>query len=187
MRRRALLAAQRAAPLAALLPLLLAGCLSIPVATIWKLRDFGPEQLFALDPTALRAALLVDPRVTMQGGRIDIDIEPPDKAPKRSYAILLQQPQRDDPRLPRAPAGRVWQVFAMSPQSVAEFQKLKQEFKAIPKGTAVNVRVGFDEGSVPAALRREFPVRLDLLLDPADGYFTMIKDTTIDLDQVGKS
>jgi hypothetical protein len=173
--------------LALLLPLLVAGCLSIPVSTMWKLRNFGPEQLFALDPTELRAALLVDPRVTMKGGRIDIVVQPPDNAPKRSYAILLQQPQRADPRLPPAPAGRVWQVFAMSPQSVAEFQKLKQDFKTIPKGTTVTVSVGFDEGSVPDALRREFPVRLDLVLDPAEGYFTMIKDTTIDLDRPTKS
>lgn len=178
MTRRALLAAAAAG--------LLAGCLSIPVSTIWKLRNFGPEQLFALDPTELRAALLVDPRVTMKGGRIDIAIEPPGGAPKRSYAILLQQPQRDDPRLPRAPAGRTWQVFALSPASVAEFAKLKQEFKAIPKGTTVTVSVGFDEREVPPELRRDFPVRLDLLLDPADGYFTMIKDTTIDLDRDGK-
>lgn len=178
MTRRALLAAAAAG--------LLAGCLSIPVSTIWKLRNFGPEQLFALDPTELRAALLVDPRVTMKGGRIDIAIEPPGGAPKRGYAILLQQPQRDDPRLPRAPAGRTWQVFALSPASVAEFAKLKQEFKAIPKGTTVSVSVGFDEREVPPELRRDFPVRLDLLLDPADGYFTMIKDTTIDLDRDDK-
>ena len=62
MKRRALLGLAALAALTAGA----AGCTSVPVSTMWRLRNFGAEELFALDPTHLRAAARVDARATMK-------------------------------------------------------------------------------------------------------------------------
>ena len=58
----------------------------------------------------------------------------------------------------------------------------------MPKGSSGKVTVAAaDDGSVPPDLMRAFPLRLDVLLDPAEGYFTLISETTLDLTQSRKS
>jgi hypothetical protein len=176
MRRRALLA----------LVALTAGCTSVPIATLWRLRNFGPDQLFALDPTELRAAARVDSRATMRNVTISVDVEPNDGATRRAYVIPLEQPA-SDARLERAPADRRWYAFALSPEGLAEYQRIRREYGSLPKGSRGTVRIAAkDDGSVPPALMRAFPLRVDLLLDPAEGYFTLISETTLDLTQSGK-
>jgi hypothetical protein len=163
--------------------LLIAGCTTVPLSTIWKLRSFGPEQLVALNPKELRAAARVDSRVTMSGVMIVVEVEPAAGAPKRRYELKLDAPQREDPRLERAPAGRRWFVFALSPQGVEEFERIKREYASIPKGSRGTVSVSAEEGFVPPELQKKFPVRTDLLLEPADGYFTLIRETDLDLTE----
>ena len=68
MKRRALLA----------LAALVAGCTSVPLSTMWRLRNFGPDQLLALEPTELRAAARVDRRAVMKNTTIVLEIRPAD-------------------------------------------------------------------------------------------------------------
>lgn len=177
MKRRALLAVAIA----------LAGCTSIPVSTLWRLRNFGPEQLLALDPTLLRAAARVDARAAMKNVTIAIDVEPPDGSARRSYVLPLEQPV-PDPRLERAPADRRWFAFALSKQGLAEYERIKREYASLPKGGRGTIGVSAsDAGALPADLMRAFPLRVDVLLDPAEGYFTLINETKLDLTQAQKA
>lgn len=180
MKRRAVVALGALAAVAA-------GCTSVPLSTMWRLRNFGAEQLFALDPTELRAAARVDSRATMRNVTISVDVEPPDGTVRRTYVIPLEQPTADA-RLERAPADRRWYAFALSPKGLAEYQRIKREYGSLPKGSSAIVRIAAaDDGSVPPALMRAFPLRVDVLLDPAEGYFTMISETTLDLTKSGKN
>lgn len=173
MRRRALLLASVAA----------AGCTSIPVRTLWRLRNFGPEQLFALDPAHLRAAARVDSRATMKNVTIRIDIEPPDALARRSYTLPLEQPVRD-PRLDPAPADRRWYAFALSSDGLAEYQRIKREYASVARGSRGTVTVSAsDDGTIAPELRRRFPLRVDILLDPTEGYFTLISEMHVDLSR----
>jgi hypothetical protein len=176
VRRRAVLAAA----------VLAAGCSSIPLATLWRLRSFGPEQLFALDPTQLRAAARVDARATMRSVTIGLDIEPADGSARRAYLIPLEQPAAD-PRLEPAPPGRRWYAFALSPEGLAEYRRIQREYAAVPKGSRGTVKISAtDDGTVPADLKRAFPLRVDVLLDPAEGWITLISETKLDLSQSRK-
>jgi hypothetical protein len=179
MRRRGFVAAAGAAALAA--------CAAVPLPTLWRLRSFGPEQLFALDPTQLRAAARVDARARMTNVTITLDVEPTDGAPRRTYRIPLEQPT-SDPRLERAPADRRWYAFALSPQGIAEHQRIKREYAAVAKGSRATLKIAAaEDGTVPPDLKRAFPLRLDVLLDPAEGYFTLIRETRLDLSQRPKT
>lgn len=162
------------------------GCTSVPLTTMWRLRNFGAEQLFALDPAHLRAAARVDARATMKNVTINLEVRPADGAPPRSYVIPLEQPV-SDPRLERAPADRRWFAFALSPQGLAEYLRIKREYASIPKGSQGIVKIASsDDGAVPAELTRAFPLRVDVLLEPAEGYFTLIRETRLDLSQQQK-
>jgi hypothetical protein len=166
---------------------LAAGCTSVPLTTMWRLRSFGVEQLFALDPTQLRAAARVDSRARMRNVTIGVDVEPADRSTPRSYVIPLDQPAAD-PRLEPAPPGRRWYAFALSAQGLGEYTRIKQNYASVPKGSRGKVTIAAaDDGSVPPDLMRAFPLRLDVLLDPAEGYFTLISETTLDLTQSRKS
>lgn len=165
---------------------LLAGCASVPLSTVWRLRSFGAEQLFALDPTQLRAAARVDARASMKNVTIGLEVKPADGSPSRTYLIPLEQPVHD-PRLERAPADRRWFAFALSPKGLTEYQRIKREYASIPKGSHGTVKIAAsDDGAVPAELKRAFPLRVDVLLDPAEGYFTLISETRLDLSQAQK-
>jgi hypothetical protein len=174
MKRRALLALAVAT--------VAAGCTSVPVSTLWRLRSFGPDQLFALDPKDLRAAARVDSRATIQRVTLTLDIEPPDGAARRTYRLPLDQPA-SDPRLEPPPPDRRWFAFALSSQGLAEYQRIKREYAAIPKGSKGTLRISSEEGSVPPVQARAFPARLDVLFDPREGYFTLIRETRLDLSR----
>jgi hypothetical protein len=169
------------------LTLLAAGCTSIPVSTLWRLRNFGPEQLFALDPMQLRAAARVDSRALMKNVTIAIDVQSADGSTRRAYVLPLEQPVQD-PRLERAPVDRRWFAFALSKPGLAEYERIKREYASLPKGGRSTIRVSAsDAGTVPAELMRAFPLRVDVLLDPAEGYFTLINETKLDLTQAQKT
>lgn len=176
MKRRALLA----------VALLLAGCSSVPLSTMWRMRSFDADQLFALDPTELRVAARVDERAVMRNATLSLDIDPADKSGRRAYVIPLEQPV-SDPRLERAPADRRWFAFALSKQGLAEYQRIKQEYRSIPKGSRSTLKISAsDDGTIPPDLKRDFPLRVDVLLTPAEGYFTLIRETRLDLSQQRK-
>jgi hypothetical protein len=176
VRRRALLA----------LALLAAGCTSVPVSTMWRLRSFNAEQLFALDPAHLRAAARVDARATMTNVTITLEVEPPDGSARRTYLIPLERPV-DDPRLERPPADRRWFAFALSQPALAEYQRIKREYAAVAKGSRGTLKIAAaDGGTIPPDLKRAFPLRVDVLLDPAEGFFTLISETKLDLSQQKK-
>ena len=160
---------------------LTAGCTSVPVSTMWRLRNFGADQLFALDATQLRAAARVDARVTMKSVTLQLDVEPSDGSARRSYVIPLEQPTHEA-RLERAPANRRWFAFALSPQGIAEYQRVKRDYASLPKGSRGTLRIAAaDDGSVPDELKKAFPLRVDVLIDPAEGYLTLISETRLDL------
>ena len=176
MRRRSLFA----------LALLTAGCTSVPLATMWRLRSFNAERLFALDPAQLRAAARVDSRATMKNVTITLDVEPADGSARRTYLIPLEQPV-DDLRLERPPADRRWFAFALSKPALAEYQRIKREYASAAKGSRGTLKIAAsDDGTIPPDLKRAFPLRVDVLLDSAEGFFTLISETKLDLSQQKK-
>ncbi|HET9025536.1 MAG TPA: hypothetical protein VFN64_13255 [Burkholderiaceae bacterium] len=176
MKRRSLLA----------LALLTAGCTSVPLSTMWRLRSFSADQLFALDPTQLRAAARVDARAKMKDVTISLEVEPSDGSARRTYLIPLEQPV-NDLRLERPPADRRWFAFGLSKPGLVEYQRIKREYASVPKGSRGTVKIAAsDDGTIPPELKHAFPLRVDVLLDPAEGYFTLINETKLDLSQQKK-
>jgi hypothetical protein len=162
VRRRALLVAGVAG---------LAACASAPPT---PRRALAAADLFALDPPVLRAAVLVDARVLVQA--VTIELRP--LAGDDRYVVRLQQPVAPDSRLPAAPAGRAWQSFALGADGTATLVGVRDLLKA--RATAVTVAVAALPAMVPADLVAALPLRIDLLVDNGEGWFTQA-DATLDL------
>lgn len=163
----------------------LTACTSIPLATMWKLRDFSVESFFAKDPTQLRVAIEVDqtmkrgPNEPMVASRIKGSSTKP-----ICYAFALDPVDASAPSeltLEQPAADRRWDLFGMSPASLDAFRKAQRELKIRKQeeadiGLNITMRKVFD----PAIDGAPFPFRIDLALDRVDGSFTLIKETTVE-------
>lgn len=164
------------------------GCTSVPLATMWRLRSFSIDEFFALNPRELRAAVRTDARATFSAVDIEFKIEPKG-GPASTQRIRLQQAVAADARLERPPANRRWFVFALGDEGVAVFQAVRREVDVSRKvpGGSISIGVSAREAVVPPDLAPALPLRLDLLLDPKDGWFTMISETRLDTTQTRKA
>ncbi len=162
-------------------PLLLAACTSIPVSTIWRMRSFNVEDFLALDAAALRAAVQSDPRVKFSRVEIDIMVQPKEGTEER-HVIRLDAQQRDDPRLQRPASNRRWTVFALDSGGVVTFERVRQSVARVSKqGGRMTTKVTPKETDVPPELATRLPLRLDLLLDPKEGWFTLVRESEVDI------
>ncbi|MCU0769190.1 MAG: hypothetical protein MUD07_07340 [Burkholderiaceae bacterium] len=172
--------------------LLLAACTSVPVSTMWKMARFDRAELLAIDPAQLRAAALIDTRATMKHVTITAKLTTitakltPAGGTPTEYAIALTAPVERDTRLPNAPAGRRWEIFGLTPAGQRDFLRLRESALQAPKGSELAVSVSAREGTVPPDLAKGFPLRLDLLLDAQEGWFTVLKDSKIDLSRANQ-
>lgn len=157
-----------------------AGCTSVPLSTMWKFARFDRDAFLAIDPAQLRAAALTDARATMKDVTLRVTLTPKDGA-AREGSIALTEPVDRDARLPPAPAGRRWNVFALTPDAQREFKALREAAVKMPPGSSMAIGVSANEGMVPPELMTRFPLRLDLQLNTAEGWFTLLKDGELDL------
>jgi hypothetical protein len=89
--------------------------------------------------------------------------------------------------LPGAPAGRRWEIFALTAEGQRDFLRMREAAVGLPSGSSLALTLSAREGTVPPDLARRFPLRLDLMLDTREGWFTVLKDTEVDLTpMVGK-
>lgn len=152
---------------------------------MWKLRDFSVELFFAQDPTQLRIAIEVDK--TMKRGpnepMVALRIKGSSTKPIR-YAFALDPVDASAPSeltLDQPAAARRWYVFGMSPAGVDAFRKAQRELKARKQEDAdIGLNITMKKVLDPAIDGAPFPFRIDLALDRVDGYFTLIKETTVE-------
>ena len=161
----------------------LAGCTSIPLSTLWKLRDFTVESFFAKDPAQLRVAVLTEKSMKRGPNAPLIDIRVKAASTKRiCYAFALDPvdaSQKSEVILERPAADRRWYVFALSPAGIDAFRQAQRDAK-IKRQEETEIEVGITMTKVLETDGTPFPMRIDLVLDRRDGYFTLIKETTVD-------
>jgi hypothetical protein len=160
VKRRALLAAAAAA---------LTACAAPPPPPTARRKLTGAD-VFAVDPAVLRAAVMTDERIVMQGVAIDLRTI----ADGQRYVIRLQQRAAADPGLPVPPKGRAWHVYSPGADAAATLNTVRQMLAA--RGTpaeAVEVTVSARPGLVPAELLGAVPLRIAMLVDNREGWFTV--------------
>ena len=118
------------------------GCVSVPLSTLWKMRDFGPQELLQLDPAALRVAATTaegvqpDPAKT----RLRIGIVEKDGA-KRVLDLALEEAKHETP----PDAALAWTILKTDAASSKILLDLRDALRAhpeaMPKGASIDVDV----------------------------------------------
>jgi hypothetical protein len=154
----------------------LAACATAPPPAARR-RDLTAADVIAVEPGVLRAAVLTDARVVVQA----VVIELREVGKQERFVIRVQQPAAMDRELPPAPTGRAWQVFALTADgstTLVTVRKLLLSDVGGPEGIAVAVSA--QPAIVPADLLAALPLRIEMLVDNREGWFTL-SEGTLDL------
>jgi predicted component of type VI protein secretion system len=152
----------------------LAGCATAPEE---KKRRLTGADIFAVDPAVLRAAVLTDARVMIQA--VVIDVRSP--ALDERFVLRLQQPAAIDRGLPPPADGLAWRVLGLSAEERRTLLTVRQMLASrLPGPEGLAVTVSAQPALVPAELIAALPVRIDLLVDNREGWFTL-GEGTLDL------
>ena len=159
---------------------------------LWKLSKLWRAGLDELDPRALRLAMCVDERVRVSGAVVDVAVTlavPTGRSAVRTgrpagpfqATLPLSVVRTRDARLPAAAPGCAWRVHALAPAAVKELRRVARALHGVQSGTQIDLRTVVRNSRSPAVLRAAFPLRIDLLLDPAEGYVTLVPARTLAL------
>ena len=127
---------RRALPLL-LAAALLAGCASVPLGTMWKMRGFSPRDFVGLDPAALRAAVSVPDAWRLQpaGHQLELDLKLEGGAgmqarvPLEAELTLRESPDFD------AIDGAHWHLLKIAPEGMDEMRRFQAFVAGIPQGS----------------------------------------------------
>lgn len=121
-----------------------------------------------------------DPRLRFSqvDTRIAAKLKTGDEEP---HQVRLNSQQQVDARLERPAPDRRWTVFALDAAGEAAFNALRPTVARL-RAQAGSLSVGDSakEADMPPERATRLPLRLDLLLDPKDGWFTLFRDIMID-------
>lgn len=163
----------------------LSACTSVPLSTLWTMRHFSIDEFFAKQPRDLRVAIRTDHRVVRGPNNPSVDVRIDGGArPPICYAFPLVPIDAQGPAeltLDPPPADRRWYAFALSRQGVDAFERVRREIPA-RMGSDANFHLSVSMGGVLdlADGQDRAPMRIDVALDRRDGYFTLIKETTLE-------
>lgn len=202
--------------LIAVFVMLLSGCGSIPLGTMWKMYRMGPEALFETDPTDVRVAAMSENWV-LERERFDwaimtVNLEIVGKSEHKWRFVLEDVSNLEVRKLKTAREGKRWRVYRIREPDLESFQQMQADLPGVlalaqesqpEKSEGENtfqIGVAFmgnrdqeewasksskwqNETVDPAELeeldQREIPYRLDLQLFADDGFFPLIKESTI--------
>lgn len=182
-----------------LLSVMLTACASVPMGTMWKMKRLGPEGIIQTSPEGVRAAVLSEAefldRASFKNGELSFTLIRPDNTEHSYNFELVDTTDRELRRLDPAPPDQRWRVYAVNPAQYPQYNAMQRAMNAWYqedelKGSTLRLNVDFgladtdqDESKQPWSERgvasqeeRTIPFRVDLQLDPAEGYFTLIND-----------
>ncbi|GAA5215472.1 hypothetical protein ACFSJ3_11505 [Corallincola platygyrae] len=129
----------------ALFSLLVVGCASVPLSTMVKMSQFGPEQFVELDGNALRAKVTVEEAVGLkpEQTRLAVTIASPQGEFTKEFDFkLVSETPVIEKRLFRDPL--YWRDYELklSQQGYQTFQEFQQLVKADPQLDSLSLSVG---------------------------------------------
>ena len=164
--------------------LALAGCASIPLGTLWKLRGFDENTLVQLEPSDLRAALSLAPAVAVQPESVKLSLElSRDNAGPERHAFGLEPATGPGP-LDSERRYSLWRLDDAGIRALASVQRSLRAAQASDTDAysgatfSVNFQPDF-QGDPPEALQ----VSVQLLLAPEDGWLLLLDEAELPINR----
>lgn len=187
----------------------LAGCSSVPLGTLWKLSRMGPEALFEAEPVEIRAAARSErwflDRPGFDTGVLEVALESPSVGDRDWSFVLDEVSDREAWRLEPAPDGQRWRVYRIALDDLEAFQGMQRDLPALVEAAkasegenrfSIAVHFGTDaqrqaedadsaESEAPTR-STVVPYRVDLQLDEDEGFFTLLRDDDLEVSMLGE-
>lgn len=169
---------------------LLSGCSSIPLSTLAKFSDFGPDNLIQLHPDEIRVRLQLPRQAELDPTRTELQLflETAERQYDEKFNVQLisQTLDHKDDGWFRQPVPVQNFVFVLSDSSKQKFRELQQLLKTASSPN----QIIFSASCVLTNLSPEYnSVRLwvDLQLSEKDGFSPLIDGATMEMNLTGNS
>ncbi len=175
--------------------LALAGCSSIPLSTMWKMRSFGPDDFAKIQPADMRVKVQVPPGCGLdfkeKPPRLDFTIESGGKTTVGKM-VLEKVTEADVTEKAGAFSSRTithhQYELKFTADSLTQFALLQKLVRTAEKGsTKLDLRVAVNFSDIPAPYAKGFNFTISLLLNPADGYFVFLDNARLNLTETPPS
>lgn len=131
---------------------LLASCLSVPISTLWDLRDMSPAGFAKLDPAEMRLAVLSESDARFTPGKSSLLIKVSRKNRMVSRHLLCFAPDgspiASQQNLPAAGEGESWAVMKLTEDGVVQLRKLQAETRDLPDDDDTTLFVKINVGGI---------------------------------------
>ena len=116
---------------------LLTGCASVPLGTMWKMRNFSPRDFVGLDPAGLRAAVSVPDEWRLQpaGHVLDLDMKIEGGTGMQARVPLEAELTLRDSQDFEAIDGAHWHLLKVAPEGIDEMRRFQAFVAGIPEGS----------------------------------------------------
>ena len=174
--------------LVATLLMMLAGCASIPLGTLWKMRGFDAEDLAHIDAQQIRLAGRIDPapqRVDPARTHLELRLMPRvEGAPDEHYAFSLRVSDVYDPELiPEPDPQHRWVVLELDDAGLAAWHRLQPKLVDVKKNyRGASFSFEFKSTEEDSHEFDAIQVSARLELDPEQGPLTLLDHKRFDLD-----
>jgi hypothetical protein len=167
---------------------LLAGCTSIPLSTLWRMRHFGVEDVLSLEPAELRVAMADDlPKRSVTG-----DTVPRQKGANMELEVIDSRHVRhavhmrlvDDPHTLPPDTDQPWRVMRLTDESARSLRQLRDAVRADPQHDkdGVNFNVAFAPGGIPPQIT-EVTFSVSLRLSATAEWLPLIENYSVKVDR----
>lgn len=161
--------------------LALGACASMPLSTLWKLSQFGPDDLLRIEPSQLRVAAATAEGVRPDAGQttLVVDLVARDGS-KRSIELALQEASGEI-----APAQkRAWTIARPTTASERRLAELRDELRANPDAepdsVAIHVNVMIHER--PAQDVRTLHLHVAIKLAAGEPWLSLFEGLPLPID-----
>ena len=166
---------------------ILAGCGSVPLSTMWRMKDFSIQDVAAIDPNELRARIISPDLVPEQeGGHLDIGFL--DNDSNDIYAFPLEIIDRKEETRGMFRKRVVWTTtFKLTPEAVDAFMRFKEVIRADERKhrkVLLNISPGFEPIEIKSEEPKVLEISILLKLKAEEDYLTLINKARIDLNKI---
>lgn len=164
----------------------LGACASVPLGTMWKLRDFGPEELARLDPAQLRIATRIEPgAIQLDPGQMALRITlVRHDGGSEVHAFGVDEVHSFTSALTGSDL-LGWQAFRLDAEGLALFRRFQPALRTaqdVYAGMNVAIEVGLlDPASIADLEAIKLTSRLQLAAD--EDAFTLVDRARVRIDR----
>ena len=165
---------------------ILAGCSSVPLGTMWRMRNFSIQDVAAIDPNELRARIISPDFVPKEeGSRLDIGFLDNDSNDVYAFPLEIIDRKEETKGMFRKRVIRTT-TFKLTPEAVdafVRFRKLIRTDERKHRKAQINVSSAFE----PIEMKEKpkvLEISILLKLKAEEDYLTLINKARIDLNKM---